>query len=118
MVYTISSKNNLNTFVIKTYNVCIHTDIHGNKVFKDKEHLIEVPPGNYMAGDFSVAMTNYMLNKGEGLQYIVCDVSSTTTKTIFFRARDVTDGGEPIYDLDSPIYSPDFYFEIDFGSNM
>lgn len=117
MWYTISSKNNLNTFVIKTYNVCTHTDINGNKVYEDKEHLIEVPPGNYMAGDFSVAMTNYMLNKGEGLQYIVCDVSSTTTKTIF-RARDVTDGGEPIYDLDSPIYSPDFYFEIDFGSNI
>jgi hypothetical protein len=117
MWYTISDKNNSNKFVIKTVNVCTHTDINGNKVFEDKEHLIEVPPGNYMAGDFSVAMTNYLSNKQEGLQYIVCDVSSTTTKTIF-RAREVTDGGESIYDVDSPVYSPDFYFEIDFGSNI
>ncbi len=117
MWYTISDKNNSNTFVMKTYNVCTHTDTAGDKVYEDSEKLIEVPPGNYMAGDFAVAMTNYFSNKGGGLQYVVCDVSSTTTKTIF-RAREVTDGGESIYDVDSPNYSPNFYFEIDFGANI
>jgi len=117
MWYTISDKNNSNTFIVRTYNVCVNTDTGGNKVFENNEHFIEVPPGNYMAGDFGVAMTNYFSNKGNGLEYIVCEVSSITTKTIF-RARETTDGGDAIYDVDSPIYSPDFYFEIDFGASI
>lgn len=117
MWYTISDKNNSNTFIVKTYNVCTHTDTDDNKVYEDREHLIEIPPGNYMAGDFAMALTNYFFNKGNGLQYMVCAVSSTTTKTII-RAREVTDGGASIYDVDSPNYSQDFYFEIDFGANI
>lgn len=117
MWYTISDKNNSNTFIIRTYNVYSTTDQSGNKVFVDREHLIAVPPGNYMAGDFAAAMTNYLYNTGNGLQYIVCSVSHTTTKTTF-RAREVVDGGDSIYDMDSPNYSADFYFEIDFGANV
>ena len=55
--------------------MCVNTDT-GGKRFKNNEHFIEVPPGNYMAGDFGVAMTNYFSNKGNGLEYIVCKVSS------------------------------------------
>ena len=108
MWYSISEKNKSNTFKIKTYNI---------KGKPDKTHIIDMPSGNYMAGDFGIALTNYMLNKGEGLEYIVCNVNPITTKTIF-RARDKSDGGDCIYDVNKPYYSPKFYFSIDFGENI
>ena len=108
MWYTISEKNKSNTFKLKTYNI---TGI------PDKTHIIEMPSGNYMASDFGVALTNYMLNKGGGLQYIVCNVNPITTKTVF-RARDSSNGGDCIYDVNAEYYSPNFYFTIDFGENI
>ena len=112
MWYPISKKNNSNKFIIRTYNVC-KVDDAGIKVIEDDEHLIEIPSGNYTAGEFSLSLSNYFLNRGNGLEYLICEVNSVTMKTVF-RARD--DGN--IYDVNSELYSPDFYFEIDFGYNI
>ena len=108
MWHSISEKNKSNTFKIKTYN------IQGKP---NKTHIINLPSGNYMANDFGIALTNYMLNKGDGLEYIVCHVNPITTKTVF-RARDKSDGGDCIYDINESYYSPKFYFTIDFGDNI
>jgi len=108
MWYSISEKNKSNTFKLKTHNITGKPD---------KMHIIEMPSGNYMASDFGVALTNYMLNKGDGLEYIICEVNPITTKTVL-RVRANSDGGDYIYDITAPYYSPNFYFTIDFGENI
>lgn len=107
MWYSISEKNNSNTFSITTYNI---------KGLPDKTHKIEMPSGNYMASEFGIALTNYMLNKAEGLQYLICTINSITSKTVI-RCRENLDGGENIFDVSKDYYSPEFYFSIDFGEN-
>ena len=108
MWYSVSEKNNSNTFQLKTYNIVGQPN---------KTHTITMPSGNYMASDFGTSLTNYMLNKGDGLEYLICSVNSTTTKTII-RARNTYDGGCNPYDVIQPYYSPNFYFTIDFGDNI
>jgi len=107
MWYSISEKNKSNIFTITTYNIVGSSD---------KTHLIEIPSGNYMAIDFAVALTNYMFNKGDGLQYLICHINPITTKTVI-RTRESIDGGDNIYDVTNTHYSPDFYYTIDFGEN-
>ena len=107
MWYSISEKNNSNTFSITTYNI---------KGLPDKKHKIEMPSGNYMASEFAIALTNYMLNKGEGLQFLICTINSITSKTVI-RCRENLDGCENIFDVSKDHYSPEFYFSIDFGEN-
>jgi hypothetical protein len=107
MWHSISELNKSNTFVIKTFNIV---------GLPDKVHTIYLPSGNYMAQDFSIALTNYMFNYGEGLQYLICQINPITTKTMI-RTRESTDGGDNIYDVAAPYYSPDFYYIIDFGDS-
>jgi hypothetical protein len=108
MWYSISEANKSNTFIIKTYNIV---------GLPDKIHTIVLPSGNYMASDFAVALTNYMFNKGEGLQYLICQINPITTKTMI-RTRENIDGGDNIYDVTEPFYSPDFYYVVDFGDSI
>ena len=98
MWHSISELNKSNTFVIKTYNIV---------GLPDKVHTITLPSGNYMSTDFAMALTNYMFNIGEGLQYLICQINPITTKTMI-RTRENTDGGDNIYDVSAPYYSPDF----------
>lgn len=108
MWHSISELNKSNTFTIKTYNIV---------GLPDTVHTIELPSGNYMASDFAVALTNYMYNTGNGLQYLICQINPITTKTMI-RTRENIDGGDNIYDVTEPFYSPDFYYIIDFGDNI
>jgi hypothetical protein len=107
MWHSISEINKSNSFVIKTYNIVDQPDA---------VHRIELPSGNYMASDFAIALTNYMFNKGNGLQYLFCQINPISAKTMI-RTREVSDGGDSIYDECSCHYSPDFYFVVDFGEN-
>ena len=107
MWHSISEINKSNTFVIKTYNIV---------GLPDKVHTISMPSGNYMASDFAVALTNYMFNMAEGLQYLICQINPITTKTMI-RTRENTDGGDNIFDVGAPYYSPDFYYIVDFGDS-
>jgi hypothetical protein len=108
MWHSISELNKSNTFIIKTYNIV---------GLPDTVHTIVLPSGNYMASDFAVALTNYMYNKGNGLQYLICQINPITTKTMI-RTRENIDGGENIYDVTESYYSPDFYYIIDFGDSI
>jgi hypothetical protein len=107
MWHSISELNKSNSFVIKTYNIVGQPDT---------THRIELPSGNYMAGDFAIALTNYMFNKGNGLQYLFCQINPISAKTMI-RTREISDGGESIYDKCASHYSPDFYYVVDFGEN-
>jgi len=110
MWYNISDKRNTNTFIIGTYNINI-PDV------TNMEHEIVLPSGNYMATDFANLLTNYMFYHGNGLQYLVCKVDPITSKTII-RARDKLDGEDSLYDINSTLYSPDFYFTVKFNNSL
>lgn len=106
--YSISSKNNSNTFTITTCNIV------GSP---NTVHTITLPDGNYMSGDFGVVLSNYMTATGNGLQYLICEVNPITSKTII-RARNSSDGTVNIYDVTQTYYSPDFYFIVEFDSHL
>lgn len=72
--YSISEKNKSNTFNINTFN------ING---LSDTVHTIVLPDGNYGPIEFASALTNYMSNIGNGLQYLICQVNSITGKQLF-----------------------------------
>jgi len=107
--YNISHNNGSNIFYIKTCNITGKEDI---------THMIELPSGNYMANTFVTTLNNYMINKGNGLQYLICEVDPITTKTVI-RARmsHDSDGNNSLYNIVEPIYSADFYFIVDFSKN-
>lgn len=107
MWHSISEHNKSNTFTITTYNIV---------GLPDKEHTITLPSGNYMSSDFAIALTNFMFNTGEGLQYLICQINPITTKTML-RTRENTDGGDNIFDVSAPYYSPNFYYVVDFGDS-
>jgi hypothetical protein len=107
MWHSVSEHNKSNTFTITTYNIT---------GLPDKVHTIILPSGNYMSSDFAIALTNFMFNTGEGLQYLICQINPITTKTMI-RTRENTDGGDNIFDVSAPYYSPNFYYVVDFGDS-
>jgi hypothetical protein len=106
--FVISEKAKNNKFTINLFNISGQSDI---------THTITIPDGNYMAETFVVYLTNYFQNIGNGLQFLYATVNVDNTKTII-RARINTDvGGFPSpYDPTDSLYSPNFYFTIDFIS--
>jgi len=106
MIYNISSKNNSNVFRINTFNIT-------NKF--DTTHTIRIPDGNYLAGDFETVLNSYFTNVRNGLELLYAEVNQSTTKTIIRFRNTLDDGTYPpeFIPLD-PLYSPDFYFELDF----
>ena len=107
--YSISAKNKSNTFTIKTVNVT---------GLPNTVHTIVLPDGNYTPTEFATSLTNYMLNIGNGLQYLICQVNSITGKTIIRARNKLVDTGDDIYDNTQVYYSPNFYFIVDFGENI
>jgi len=107
--YSISEKNKSNTFTIETVNIT------GSP---STVHTIVLPDGNYTPTEFATSLTNYMLNVGNGLQYLICQVNSITGKTIIRARNNLVDSGDDIYDNTQPYYSPIFYFIVDFGENI
>ena len=106
--YTFSDKYNNNVFTVYTYNVA---------GVEDMKHVVTIPPGNYMSDTLSNMMNNYFSNAGNGLQLLYMEISQTTGKTII-RAKTDPDPGEPTYPFveTSSMYSPQFYFAIDFNN--
>ena len=102
--YSISETLKNNVFKIKLYNVSGKPD---------SEQIITIPPGNYNNIDFFTSLNNIFLNTGNGLEFLVCDISTITSKTVI-RARDINDFGLKPYDITAVHYSPDFYYEVIF----
>lgn len=107
--YSISAKNKSNTFTIKTVNIT---------GLPNTVHTIVLPDGNYTPTEFATSLTNYMLNIGNGLQYLICQVNSITGKTIIRARNKLVDTGDDIYDNTQVYYSPNFYFIVDFGESI
>ena len=104
--YSISSRNNSNTFQVKIYNLEGQPDI---------SHIIELPDGNYSADEFVEALNNYFVNVANGLEVLVSEIDTRSMQTVI-RARVPTDTPSspcPYVETD-PRYSPDFYFILEF----
>ena len=108
MWYTISEKNNSNFFKLNTYNI-VGTP--------DAEYYIEIPSGNYNAGQISTAINNAMQNLG--IKNIHFEINKLNGKSVFrLKAEhDLPNDNTP--DISDPTeagaYSPDFYYVLDFG---
>jgi hypothetical protein len=107
--YSISEKNKSNTFNIETFNIT---------GLPDTVHTIILPDGNYTATQFGTSLTNYMLNIGNGLQYLICEINPITGKTVIRARNNSVDSGDDIYDSTQTYYSPNFYFVINFGETI
>lgn len=105
-----------NEFTIIVYNyAAIDETTQTVSIIPETRYTIKIPPGNYQSGDLQTALNNYFINVGGGLSYLYSGININTTKTVI-RAVSITDTEYTTapYNPDSPYYSPDFYFELDF----
>jgi succinate dehydrogenase flavin-adding protein (antitoxin of CptAB toxin-antitoxin module) len=110
--YMFSSANKNNTFTVNLYNMLKN----GTTFYPNTSIQVVIPDGNYTLESFIVSMNNYLNNKKEGLEYICIDVNYINAKLVL-RTKNKTDivNNVVAYDASNNYYSPDFYFEVDFG---
>ena len=110
--YAITDKMNRNEFRIHLYNMNGLPDI---------EQTIIIPPGNYISDTFTNMLNSIFKKQAGGLQYLIADVDSVSSKTII-RAVDKDDiiadstglTTHAAFDPANAFYAPDFFFTIDF----
>jgi len=115
-----SSKNNTDTFKISLYNFI---DPSNNEFVTEREFLINIPNGNYTSANLVEMMNAFLLNHGNGLQYLIFTLDEIYTKTIFRAYNILNDGNnagnglDPYYNIgQNQYYSPTFYFTLDFSN--
>jgi len=113
--YMFSSSKRNNEMRIKVYNYKYEDANQTIVSVPSTEYHIVFPDGNYQNIDFVNYLTAYFNNIKGGLEYIIVEIDVNNGKTIF-RARhpvdDATRSGP--YDLQTPFYSSNFYFTLDF----
>ena len=116
MWYAINNTSNRNQFYISLFNMSPAGGLPDNDNI-----LITIPPGNYMTDTFTNTLNLLFKKQGGGLEYLMVDVDTITSKTII-RAIDKDDiTADPTgltthaaYDPANTYYAPNFYFELDF----
>lgn len=113
--YMFSSNKRNNEFKIKVYNYK-YQDANENMIdVPSTEYHIIFPNGNYQNIDFVNYLTAYFNNIKGGLAYIIVEIDVNTGKTIFRARHPIDDSTKPSpYDLQTPFYSSNFYFTLDF----
>lgn len=117
MWYSVSKKNRTNSFEISLHNFYqYYTSSSREKVLvEEMRHIIEIPDGNYRADYFENTLNTIFTNTKGGLEFLKVEVDEISAKTII-RARSCHDIGtnpKP-YEEDQDLYSPDFFFRIEF----
>lgn len=110
--YSIMDKMNRNEFQIHLYNMNGLPDIL---------QTIIIPVGNYISDTFTNMLNSIFKKQAGGLQYLIADVDSVSSKTII-RAVDKDDiiadstglTTHAAFDPANAFYAPDFFFTIDF----
>jgi hypothetical protein len=116
--YNVSSKYNNNTVVISLYNM---------SRYPNAVYTIQIPDGNYNFIQFEDMLNEYFLKHGQGLEFLVAEVSPITSCTVIRVRSDKTissGGGDDCtsttnispYDSTNLYYSPNFHFMVDFKS--
>ena len=98
MWYSITDLIGNNTMKIELYNM---------KDYPNSIQTITIPNGNYTNENLISTINNIFLNTENGLEYLVFDIDSITSKSYFRAIND-------IYLNTSAIYSPNFYYVLDF----
>jgi hypothetical protein len=116
-----SKRNKTNSFKIILYNFIDPLD---NKFVAKRDFLIKIPTGNYTSLNFINMINSYLLNVGNGLQYLVCTINEINTQTVFRAYNALFDGPaggnglDPYYTGEAnPYYSETFYFSVDFSND-
>lgn len=113
--YMFSSKKRNNEFKIKVYNYKYQNENENIISVPSTEYHIVFPDGNYQNIDFVNFLTAYFNNIGGGLNYIIIEIDVNTGKTIFRARHQIDDATRPSpYDINTPYYSSNFYFTLDF----
>lgn len=110
-IYTFSSQNNSNRFIITLYNCPTPSDIVDYSYGPVLTNMIVIPEGNYRSDLLLTTINNIFSNTRNGLEYLYFDINEIDTKCIF-RTKLVGDDGRDLYLNDS--LPPDFYFTVDF----
>jgi hypothetical protein len=111
--YMFSEDNKNNTFKFNLYNMMKNgTTYHPNKTIQ-----VVIPEGNYTLDSFIVSMNNYFNNIKGGLEYLCIDINYISAKMVI-RTKNITDTINDVvaYDASNNYFSPNFYFEVDFGT--
>ena len=116
-----SKRNKTNSFKIILYNFIDPID---NILVTKREFLIKIPTGNYTSLNFINMINAYLLNIGNGLQYLVCTINEINTQTVFRAYNALFDGPaggnglDPYYNGEAnQYYSATFYFALDFSND-
>jgi hypothetical protein len=110
--YSITDKMERNVFDISLY------DMNG---YPNIKHSIVIPAGNYTSDTFTNMLNIIFKKQGNGLEYLISDVDSTSSKTII-RAMDRDDilsdptglSSHAAFDITNTHYAPKFHFALDF----
>ena len=113
-MYTFSSQNNSNSFIITLYNCPTPSDIidEGYDSYGPiLTNVVVIPEGNYRADLLLITINNIFSNMRNGLEYICFDINEIDTKCVF-RTKLIGDDNRDLYLNDS--LPPNFYFTVDF----
>ena len=98
MWYSISDLIGNNTMKIELYNM---------SAYPNSIQTITIPNGNYSNENLISTINNIFANTQNGLEYLNFEIDSITSKSYFYVDND-------IYLNTSTIYSPNFYYVLDF----
>lgn len=113
--YSITDKMDRNMFYITLY------DMNG---YPDIKELVIIPAGNYHSDTFTNMLNIIFQKNNNGLQYLIANVDTLTSKIIIRSAHkdDLTSDPTGLrthaaFDVDNANYAPNFHFDIDFHPN-
>jgi hypothetical protein len=117
--YPITNIDKRNEMVISLYNM--QTD----GIWQPHStQTIKIPPGNYMTDNFTNLLNLLFIKMGNGLQYLIADIDSSSGKTIIRAVTkdDITNDSTGLlthaaYDPDNLYFSPSFYFTLNLFPN-
>ena len=110
--YMFSKANKTDTFTLNLYNMLKN----GTTFYPNKSIQVVIPEGNYDVSSFVTSVNNMFNNIKGGLEYLCIDIDYIKAK-LAIRTKNITDSIRDVivYDSSNNYYSPNFYFEIDFG---
>ncbi len=112
MWYVYSNRKQNNQFMIYLYNVN-----DGTGSFYDISFNVVLPEGNYLADEYNIAINNFFINTGNGLDFLTTGVNPYSGRC-YIRTRSIFDTSSnfPIpFDPTNAYYSPDFFYVLDFN---
>jgi hypothetical protein len=117
--YPITNNEKRNEIIISLYNMQT-----GGIWQPHSTQTLIIPPGNYMSDNFTNLLNLLFIKQGNGLEYLIADIDSDTSKTIIraVTSDDITNDSTGLlthaaFDPANLYYSPTFFFTLNFFPN-